>query len=483
MALSNINSINSYAFGQVQGYVEPTIYEKENIAYDVITFGRRNTYPQEVEFAVSRSSITKACVQTFAEFLYGDGFENELTANAVVNDKGQTANEVLWEVCRQFAMFKGFALFDNCNLAGQYTSIEAFPFTYVRLGIEDEDGYLKHARIWDNWAGESPRAYSNVGDIYTIKLFNPQKIQEQIAECGGIENYNGQLLYYTDNAGYYPECSFDSAFEQALANGNIPEFTNNYIRNGFSNSAIIVNETVGLLAEEKAQRMADLKALSGLRNAGKIGYVEGNFNLLDISSTQQLDKQYVEINEKIKDDIREVFQIPSVLLGSTRQGGFPNQDEMSDAYTYYNSKTRMYRHMISKQFAEIANNFVYDIGSNFAIKETSFLDVNIEESEKAWSVLKADEQRKYIAEKYSISLIEDTPKTKENGKASADNESDNPDQAKAQAQLRGSVGGVQGILSIAENFKNGIINEKSATTILEEIYGFSNIIAREILGL
>jgi hypothetical protein len=155
---------------------------------------------------------------------------------------------------------------------------------------------------------------------------------------------------------------------------------------------------------------------------------------------------------------------------------------MIDAYTYYNAKTRMYRHMISKQYAEVANNFVYDIGSNFAIKETTF-SVSIEENEKAWGVLKADEQRKYIAHKYNVSLIEDTPKTKENGKASADNESDNPEQAKAQAQLRGSVGGVQGILSIADNFKNGIINEKSATTILEEIYGFSNIIAREILGL
>jgi hypothetical protein len=43
--------------------------------------------------------------------------------------------------------------------------------------------------------------------------------------------------------------------------------------------------------------------------------------------------------------------------------------------------------------------------------------------------------------------------------SSATNESENPEQAAAQAQLRGSVGGVQGILQIADNFKKGIINE------------------------
>ena len=58
-----------------------------------------------------------------------------------------------------------------------------------------------------------------------------------------------------------------------------------------------------------------------------------------------------------------------------------------------------------------------------------------------------------------------------------------PEQAAAQAQLRGSVGGVQGILQIADNFKKGIINDVAAITILQEIFGFDEAIARNILGL
>ena len=367
----------SFSFGSnytsVQGFVAPNIVEKELQAYDVVTYGATNTYPQEVEYALSRSSIASACVKTVTEFLYGEGFEDDFTARAIVNDKGETLDEVLHQACQQFAEYNGFALLLNANTLGEYTSIECFPFSYVRLGRPDEDGRLSHARVWDNWANESPRVYTSVNEIYSIPLFNPATVADEIAECESIEDYQGQLMYFTANGGFYPACSFDSSFEQVLATGNIPVFANNYIRNGFSNSCIIARKDVLSTEEERYANRAQFKELGGIRNAGKIGVVEGDFEILDISSTQGLDKQYVEIHERLKQDIVEQFQIPPVLLGRTRQGGFPNQDEMRDAYTFFNSKTRMYRRMISKQFAEIGANFVYDVGSNFAIQESKFV--------------------------------------------------------------------------------------------------------------
>ena len=53
----------------------------------------------------------------------------------------------------------------------------------------------------------------------------------------------------------------------------------------------------------------------------------------------------------------------------------------------------------------------------------------------------------------------------------------------AQANLRGSVGGVQGILSIQQSVASGITSVNSAVTTMIEIYGFDNATARSILGV
>jgi len=53
----------------------------------------------------------------------------------------------------------------------------------------------------------------------------------------------------------------------------------------------------------------------------------------------------------------------------------------------------------------------------------------------------------------------------------------------AQANLRGSVGGVQGILAIQQGVASGITSVNSAVTTMIEIYGFDDATARRILGV
>jgi len=59
----------------------------------------------------------------------------------------------------------------------------------------------------------------------------------------------------------------------------------------------------------------------------------------------------------------------------------------------------------------------------------------------------------------------------------------NAEQLTAQANLRGTVGGVQGILQIQASFVQGITSQSSAISILMEIYGFDLATARAILGV
>jgi hypothetical protein len=55
-------------------------------------------------------------------------------------------------------------------------------------------------------------------------------------------------------------------------------------------------------------------------------------------------------------------------------------------------------------------------------------------------------------------------------------------QEKAQAELKGSVGGVQGILSIQASVSQGITTIDSGAAILEIIYGIDPATARRMLG-
>lgn len=55
-------------------------------------------------------------------------------------------------------------------------------------------------------------------------------------------------------------------------------------------------------------------------------------------------------------------------------------------------------------------------------------------------------------------------------------------EAEAKANLKGSVGGVQGILSIQESVAKGVTQYEAAVALLGKIYGFSDADAREMLG-
>ena len=56
------------------------------------------------------------------------------------------------------------------------------------------------------------------------------------------------------------------------------------------------------------------------------------------------------------------------------------------------------------------------------------------------------------------------------------------EELKAQAALKGSVGGVQGILELQKAVASGSSDKDSAVSILELVYGFSRSEAEEIIG-
>lgn len=417
------------------GYVPERVYRKEAPGLGIVGYGLQNTYPQEVELAIARSSVASASRKIFAEFLYGNGFRDERTAKAIVNNKGQTNNDILLGVCYDFATYFGLGIRLNANLLEEYTSMEKEPFSYVRLMMPEEDRFVK-AKVSDDWADESIYLNKSYMEAEEVCLFDPGRILEQIEEAGGIGEYRGQLLYFTTNGGFYPVSPFDPAMAQILAQGDLSEFNSNTVKNGFSVSAVFINESESADDETFRNNVEQVTNFAGIRGAGGVGYMEGKISMLKPELTNLTD-QYNALRIGIREDVVEAMGIPPILLGRSYNGGFPNQEELLNAFAFYNGNTEQYRRMISRQFEKIAERFAYDIGQDFSIAPKQF----IEEDEESGL------QTETAADK-----------------------------------LKGSVGGVTSIIALQAAVKEGTASVEGAIAVLMALYNFDEETARKIVS-
>lgn len=93
----------------------------------------------------------------------------------------------------------------------------------------------------------------------------------------------------------------------------------------------------------------------------------------------------------------------------------------------------------------------------------------------------------YVAEMYKPEMLPYALSIKEplfGAKTSTEGGEDQPETAQelAQANLRGSVGGVQGILGLQSSVSQGITQYDAAVELLKEIYGFAEETAKKVLG-
>ncbi len=346
--------------------------EKDWLTLRLVAYGTNNTYPQEALYTLRRCGIASACVDVASDFLAGNGFADPAFGGTVCNADGQTLDDVLELASYDYAAFNGFALLVNYNALGEAVSLHYVPFKDVRLHMPDEQGNYSKLRVWDNYAGESPRFNSYWGDIRDFYRFNPSTVLDEIEACGGIENYTGQVLYYTDSAGFYPLSSIDSVWQDVTAMAYYSDFMSNYIRNQFSASVVVTDESDIPNQEVRLFNEQVIAQMGGTANAGAIVYMQGKLNVQQMSSTR-IAEDAETIYATLSDSIVQAFGIPQILVSRSRQGsGFPNADELVNAFNYYNGLTQKRRNNLSKCFGRVASIWQYDLPKNYAIDPKNF---------------------------------------------------------------------------------------------------------------
>ena len=435
---------------------------KEERSKDWIMYGveapYKNRYPDYLLDLFNSSAKHHAIVKGKTDYIVGNGIgvreeglntENVARLNQLIkypNGK-EDLNTLLYKMALDLEIFGGFAL----EIIGNQThekiaAIYHADFCKYRKA-KDLDGYY----YAEDWKKSQP-------EVEYIDAFDPMKV-------GGKS-----LLYiksYHPQSQAYPLPGYLGCVPYIEMDKEIANFHLNSIKNGFMGGTMI-NFFNGQPTEEE-QYAIERKLydkFAGSDNANKLVL---NFNdskeqgaeIIALNGND-FDKRFDVLNDTVQQEVFSGHRITDPqLFGINQEGIFASRNQLRDGYelfqnTYVNGRQQF--------LEEVLNGLagVQGFEQRLYIKTTEPIGVGFSEATRA-SVMTEDEIRLELG----LQVIS------KKGEESVDSKT-----LDAQAALKGSVGGVSGIITLLQNVNTGIVATESAIAVLVELYGFTPEIAR-----
>lgn len=410
-------------------YVAPEY--KYNATHGFIEWGRDNLYPQYLVNLYNHygSPTHKSIINKKSRLTTGYGFRDIIDASLQTFVDNNGLEKILRQCEIDFEIFNGFCFEIVWNREGSDFTIHYVPFTKVRKGIETEEIDYPHFWYSKNWKEYKKDEYEPT----MIRKFDPS------IKTGK------QLYYYIEpnpqQDEIYPIPNYSTSINWIELDYEISKFHLNQVKQGFAPS-FILNFATGIPSiEEMDEYYRDFKRnYEGAENSGKIiiTYSEGQEQAPQLTPIQlnDSDERFIMLQDMVEKNIVMGHEIPPQLviltpgkLGSTSE----RQELLTEFQSYYITPRQ-------QQLEEQFNKVLSVIGFKEQLELQTYDEVN-------------------------------TDKTEDLGV-----------QEKAQAELKGSVGGVQGILQIQASVSQGITSIDSGAAILEIIYGIDASTARRMLG-
>lgn len=377
----------------IQTHRELTQIEtKQDVALGIMRWGRDNHFPQTMLNVIQQSPSAKMATKRTAKFYKGAGFDGE---NEIVNAYGLTLKRLVDIMAEDYSIYEAFALQVNYNLKGQVTSINPMRVSTMRFNEFDDLNYASKIGYHPDFGRNSEiRMVNEVAptrsDIKWFHRFNPKAVPNQIDKTkGGIGNYLGQVLYYSE-AGHssYPIPPLQASINYVLSDVENSILVRKETATGFINTYMLKttldSEDSTLIALERA-----IEDAQGARGTGKVITFSGlspeevNSTLLEeLGGGGAGSKAVVESAQLAYELDREVitgaYLIPPALAGIDQKSGFSGAD-LQEAYFVFNAITQGGRDAIEAELNRILEYSIFDT-KEVKIKKLS-LDLNEEKIE------------------------------------------------------------------------------------------------------
>lgn len=301
-----------------------------------VGFGLKNLFPQDIIAANSRSAVNNAIIRSVVTYICGKGVRDTAkTSSAYVSRPNiwEQWDDVIKPTARDFKQFGGFYGQVIMNKDSKTVSVFHQDFSTVRVGQIDSKGRPLTFRIAFDWTKTS-------GNNKPIEL----------AVWPGIENAKPETAYmfhyweYEPGLRLYCVPDWFAAIEYVKADGQLGEFYNNSIANGFTPS-VVIEMPENPDDTKKAQFQTDMEnVFSGAPGASAVLILWGNGSTGEVrpkvtpfNASQNADI-YNNIEGIIFQKIISAHRLSSpTLAGVSGSGNLSgNAAEIIDAYVLYN---------------------------------------------------------------------------------------------------------------------------------------------------
>ncbi len=445
-------------------------------AQGIYLYGADNNYPRKIMQSADRSSSLVTVRNKQAQFVQGLGFPGATAMDVkndtavVINSKGQTAYDLL-KFCAEQKANINIAIHVNYNVLGEAVEFNLIQYDFVRRKMprtkekftryiitniwhleNDYTGFGYAAKLmeFNKWVHKKETKLSFIAlEVFDYNP-NPLIVREQIEISGGIENYPGQLFYMKRTEDVYQKALYDSVADdfQFLAESKLASLSN--IQNGYAAGGIFKH--FGNLAgtKELKELKGKIHNVTGAENYGRTIAIEVPQSadmkiparMFEPTQMQNIDKLYPEQKKDSKENLKSLYTIPNSLIGKDTEGNFATQ-KMQEAFDFYNSVTEPLRQELEIELTTLFKNSI------FANQITLPIEI--------------------IPIQYISRTI-------------VDDDENEAIRAESQARLKGTVGGVQGVLQIQTSVSQGTTQHEAGIEILKDIYGYGDEQARKILG-
>jgi len=337
-------------------------------------------------------------------------------------------------------------------------------------------------------------------------LFDPAKLKQDIAIYG--DKFEGQAYFFGTKRTlfkHYPLPKFWSGKKWIYSDAKFATYIEKLLDNGFFESVLMkvigdpnrpsnhpdaMKEIVG---EDGVKRKESVKTegqmfndmmsknFSGVEKAGKV------MAFWSLNKDQSISLEAFPTNVSpdlvsgaLLETIRMIAistEVPAILanlpnsLSSLASGG----DALKNAVEFMQANTAPKRAQLEKFYNNVLiPNLETKTKATVKIQQYSPVTTTVTVDDKFWDVLSPQQKKEFVKQNIP-GIPDDVTIIKE--------ETLSPATLEAQASLRGSVGGVTGILSIQQGVVAKTTTRESALSILTLVYGFSLSEAYSLLGV
>lgn len=353
---------------------------------NIQAYGKDNLYPQRMLDLLLNSITGGTCCNRYQAFIEGNGLNDTDFSEYIVNRAGDTVDDIYQLIAADMAVYHGFALHVNYNLACEIVELQHVPFQDCRLEEETESGQVTFINVHPDWTGhKTRRGHTILVDKKTVDkiyVFNPIKevVLSQIVASGGIEKYKGQILWFSmDGRFVYPKPIYDKAVTNLSTDEGLDNVKYRSTRNNFLMAGMLMRRKGTAVGIDDEGDAANGGTVSDDDFAANLDIFQGDVNacsIIDITYQADEDKpQFVPFEatnydnkfdsteKSVTERIYSAFgQEPFYLIRTGKTGWSGNV--VADAYEYYNSYVAKERRAISRAIKKIFDHWFEEANSS-----------------------------------------------------------------------------------------------------------------------